>query len=135
MYISTINWPQDETDKIKIYLVFLVDVMKALEISFPSDLGDPLQCATEYLDGKITRADYEKCAGLCWKYIDNCNGVRDFSDKNILKARLGILLTSATKNTNAMGENLAWFFEVLEFLGASLDVPVNMMKQHFDFNS
>lgn len=133
MYISTIKWPQSEADKIKLYLGFMIKVLDTLNIDFPCELKNPLQHAKAYFNGAITKEDYEKDAELCWKYIDERDGIREFKDKEILKARLGISLLSATKDTEKTGEKLSWFFELLEFLGIDLDYPARVMRQHFEF--
>jgi hypothetical protein len=133
MYILNIKWPKNEEDKGKLFLGFMVKVLETLGIGFPSELMDPLQHARNYLNQDITKEEYEKLTPFYWKYIDDRNGIREFRDKNILKARLGLVLCSATTDMDSTGEKLAWFLEVVEFLGINLDHPTQMMQEYFEF--
>ncbi|PSF05911.1 hypothetical protein C7H09_12425 [Marinobacter fuscus] len=117
----------------KLYLSFLIKVLDTLELDFPEELNNPVLLARKFLNDEASESDYEKGAELCWAYIDDRDAIRNFSDRDILLARIGTSVLSANKDLDQAGKKLAWFFEVLDFLKVNIDAPLEMMRNHFDF--
>ena len=135
MYISNIKWPEDKNEITKLYLSFMIKVLEALAFKFPPKLGSPLEVAKALLVDMSKEDQYHDCLEASWNFVDESDAIRDFEDRDILSARLAISLLSADKNLTEIGEKLAWFFEVLDHMGIDLDMPLELMRQHFEFDS
>jgi len=133
MYISNIKWPENENETMKLHLSFMIKVLDNLSFKFPLDLGNPLEVARTFLADISTEEQYIHCLEVSWNFVDDRNAIRDFKDIDILSARLAISLLSANKDLNEVGEKLAWFFEVLDHMGIDIDMPLRLMRQHFEF--
>ena len=129
MYICNIIWPKSDEEITKLLLSYMVKVVKPLDIAFPSEIKNPLEIAQLFLSGELSVKDYRSALELCWKYIGERDAIRNFEDKNILLARLGICLLSTNNNLQEAGDKLAWFFEVLDYLKVDTDVIVDWIRE------
>lgn len=134
MYISRIKWPPDRKERERLYLNFLILAVENLGIVFPTEINNPMDIARQYLNGKVSEAEYEANAQRCWKFIDERHGLREFKDPDILAARLGISLLSANERLDEVGEKLAWFFEVLDYMRIDTEEIQRMMAEYFSFS-
>ena len=79
---------------------------------------------------------YHLYANFWWKYLDDNEKLRDFSNYDALRARIAICLLSATEeDADKLGEHLAWFFELMDYLGVNIDDLLKDMRKHFSFKS
>lgn len=118
-----------EKERTALYLAFMLDVVEELQFDFPDELHNPFQLAKNYLNQQASELEYIEGAKLCWRFIEKREAMRNFSDKEILLARLCLSLLCANKNLGEVGEKLAWFFEVLDYLKVDLERPLKLMAQ------
>lgn len=136
MNIGDIVWPAEKKSAVAMYLNFVLNVLKELEIKFPDNFGDPIKITRMYLDGTISEKEYCAARIEWWTYIDESGQLREFRNKEALIARMAICLLGVTeKDVPELGEHLSWFIEVLSFYGVDGDIPRNMMRKYFEFES
>lgn len=136
MNIGAIDWPSDSKAAIELYLNFLIKVIKANDIQFPNTFQDPIGITSGYLEGRISEEEYRKSANEWWTFIDSNGQIREFSNRDALVARVAICLLSVTsEDAQELSEHLSWFFELLESLGIDLDLPIEMMCEHFSLKT
>lgn len=132
--INSIVRPTDDIDAFKHQLGFFVSVLEALGISFPDGENNPLQLIKDYIEDSIPVEKLTANAPAWWSIIDTPAAVRDFRERNVLMARLAIcLLYYDETNSSELGDNLSWFFEVLEFLEVDTKIPNDMMIKYFEY--
>jgi len=131
MYISEINWPEDKARTAHLLLGFMIQVVESLDVTFPSEINNPLEIAKNYFSGEVSEDDYEHARDVCWKYVEDRNALREFHRNDILCARLGVSLLSANKDHKDAGEKLAWFFELLDYFEFDTTFAEKLMVEHF----
>ena len=133
MHIGMIKWPDDHWLAVKLYLRYLLRVVRECEIEFPSVAPAPLPIVLRYVAEVMGETEYRATANLWWRYLDETNSVRDFDSQESLAARIAISLLSVTKDqAPQLPEHLSWFLEVIEKMGIDLDGPIEVMAEHFE---
>lgn len=130
--ISSIAWPKSASEAVHLFRRYMATVLEG-EVTFKSGDDELLRIAKRVVLNEV--ADDERRAELSefWGVIDSF-GIRDLSDRSVLRARLGICLLYPTEsNVSELGEQLSWFIEVLGFLGCSAERAVVIMNSHFSF--
>lgn len=134
MYIGLIDWPLENKEKRRLFLDYQIKVFDKLNIRFDGYEKNPIEVAKFYIDDKISNSEYNENVDYWWGIIDGANAIRNFSDKDILKARLALCVLIKDDFLSQIGENLSWFLELINFLGHDLDTPIEIMRNHFRFN-
>ncbi len=129
MNIGSIVWPKDRDEANKLYLGFLIAVVKIAGITFEDN--DPVTLAKEFINGNISENNLKTAASKCWAYIEGKEGMQDFQENEILMARLALCFLVLPKDISEFGDYLSWFFEVLGFLHVDLDRPLQLMEDYF----
>ncbi len=138
MNISNIDWPNNSKDSVVLYLDFLLKVIRDKKIELPKQIVDfdTIEITEKYINGDISSETYHLYANFWWKYLDDNEKLRDFSNHDALSARIAICLLSATEeDADKLGEHLAWFFELMDYLGVNIDDLLKDMRKHFSFKS
>lgn len=130
--IGSIRWPPDKLAALHSYLAFLLEVLDELHVDLPKLPNDPNLVTREFLAGRLSLDDRAEACTAWWTKLDELGALREFRDRNILLARVAIcLLAPKIDESTNPAEHLSWFFEVLEFLGYSLDGPIKLMRARF----
>ena len=130
--IGSIDWPKNNHEAVRLYLGYVIKVLDALNIKYSHHENDPLEMARAYVAGEISPEKCQMEAMVWWKKIDDQAAIRDFQNKEALMARLAIcLLHLKVNDTSDLGEDLSWFIEVLSFMGADVDLAINIMAEYF----
>lgn len=133
--IGLIKWPESKVASVRLYLTFLVEVTKSLNLTFDGCNHDPVGITQDYLDGLITDTDRKLALSYWWGCFDDKN-IRSFKDKPLLMSRLAICFLSINEeNVDEIGEHLSWFIEVLGFLNCNLSEVICFMGEYFEFKS
>ena len=77
MYICNITWPKNHDEVMKRLLSFMIQVVEKLNISFPTEINNPLDIAKAFRVGDISLSEYEEAHGRCWGYIDDRDAIRE----------------------------------------------------------
>ena len=135
MNIDDIAWPSSPYRACLLYLKSVVRVVEKLNLDFPPTLPNPLDGAQAYCAGSISNEAYRALVVPWWQLIDETGKLRDFSDPEVLRARVAICLLSASiEEASRLGEHLSWFFEVLGFMGKDLTPQIRAMNDYFSKN-
>ena len=134
MYIGLIDWPLVNKDKRKLFLDYQIKIFDKLNINFNGYEKNPIEVAKLYIEDKVSNEAYNKNVDYWWEIIDKANAIRNFSDKDILMARVALCILIKDDFLLQIGENLSWFLELINFLGYDLDLPIEIMRNHFPFN-
>ncbi|WP_447872845.1 hypothetical protein [Serratia fonticola] len=131
--IGLIKWPESKNATVRLYLNFLMEVTKSLNLTFDGCNNDPVKITQDYLDGLITDEDRKSALSYWWGCVDDKN-IRGFKDKSLLMARLAICFLSINEeNVDEISEHLSWFIEVLGFLNCNLSEVIRFMGEFFEF--
>ena len=131
--ISAISWPLERSDSVRLLQHYMLAVADQLEIDFGRSSDSPIALVKRLIAGTSTESERQAALTHWWGLIDE-KGIRDFSSKDVLSARLVVSLLSPTANDALdLGEQLSWFLEVLGFLGLDVDKAIDPMQAHFDF--
>lgn len=131
--ISSIVWPENPNEAIKQYIHFMVKVCAHFKIEFITTDKNPLKLASSLLAGEIS-FDVLNDANVFWWDIVDGKGIRNFSDKDILNARIAICILSVNeKSFPELGQHLSWFIEVIGFSGFDGNELINLYCNFFTF--
>jgi hypothetical protein len=132
MNLGEIEWAKDPIEATKQYLSLVVEVIEWTGLEFEGAEPQPLAIAKAYVAGAMEPIEYAAFAGPWWDYLERTDQLREFGNREAVKARLALcLLTVRPEESVRLEDHLSWFFQFLQKLGFSLDVPRAMMEQRF----
>ncbi|MCU5771726.1 hypothetical protein N5923_08875 [Erwiniaceae bacterium BAC15a-03b] len=131
--IDSIIWPKDSDEAIKKYITFMLSVCDSFNISFSNGPHNPIRLSSDFIKGNVG-FDALNDASLYWWDVVDQNGIRDFTDSDVLKARIALCFLALKENAYPeLGEHLSWFIEVLGFAGYDVDKALEIYDTFFDF--
>lgn len=131
--ISAISWPSERGNAVKELQCYMLTIVDELGIDFGTSTDSPIALVNRLINGSSTESERQTALAHWWGLIDE-KGIRDFSGKDVLIARLAVSLSSPTAGDALdLGEQLSWFLELLGFLGLDVDKAIDVMQVHFDF--
>lgn len=134
--IYSIVWPDENIDALHLYLKFLIESIENSGFYFLCDNAiNPIDLTKKYIYKNLTENERDTCRDIWWDFIDNASGIRDFSSKDMLSARLALcLLVPSANKKDELSENLSWFLEVMQMLGLDVDKIIENMRIFFKEN-
>jgi len=131
--INAISWPTERIDSVKLLQHYMLAVASPLGLDFGKSTVSPLFIVNGLINGVCSESERRSALSHWWRVIDEI-GIRDFSDRSVLIARLAVSLLSPTQEDDLdLGEQLSWFLEILGFLGLNVDQAIERMQIHFEF--
>lgn len=130
--IASIVWPEQPKEALNLYRGFLLHVIDELGIKFAGELHNPIQTVHDAMNGSLSEGDQLAEVSYWWGVVDSSGDIREFNDRDVLRARLAISLVSIReRDIFELGENLSWCLEILGFLGEDESKIIDMMKAYF----
>lgn len=131
--INSIVWPENPIDAVKKYMRFILIACEAFNVDFIDIKENPLRLANRFLAGEISFDVMNNACVFWWDIVDN-KGIRDFSDKDVLNARVAICILSLNeKSFTELGQHLSWFIEIMGFAGFDESELIKIYVDYFTF--
>ncbi|MFW2174621.1 hypothetical protein ACG95N_13990 [Acinetobacter guillouiae] len=103
---------------IKMYVRAISGICENFEIDFNEFEKNPILLANRIILGDFIIDEVDNALEYFWCYIENKGALGDFSNKDILKARMAIsMLKVDTCDDDALSESLSWFIELTRKYG------------------
>lgn len=133
--ISSILWPSDRREAVRLCLEYMVSVLNRLEIFFQKSDHNPLVYAERLIAVGKRDGEWDAELAYWWRVADGF-GVRNFQDKDAIMARIAISVLSVKEDDSlSLGDQLSWFIELIGFLDKDVNIAVEIMQSHFKFSS
>ena len=133
--IGQIVWPSERRKAIELYLGFLLDVVKPLELDFQEG-PDPVKRVEQFLGGSIEMLADQRDLERWWGGLMERGNLRSPQNREEVVARIAITILSAESMvTEHYEESLSFFFELLYALGREAqDSALKRMDEYFEFS-
>lgn len=127
-----IVWPLDKKFAIRIYLLFMMEVLERAGIKYSEEVNDPIEITKKYLTGEVSNDERDAALDAWWNVVHTPETMRDFQTRKILRARLAIcLLAPHESEVDELGEELSFFFEILDYLKIDKKIAENLRIKYF----
>jgi hypothetical protein len=128
-----IVWPENKPDAIRLYLAYALRVLSESNSTLDFQLNNPVDIAKRYVNGTASLEDLSHAADAWWEYIYQEKALSNFSDRNILLARLALCLLSI-EAIDDFNEAASWFVQVLQKLGIETNNAIRLIDECFTFS-
>ena len=133
---NSIIWPINNSDKVKLYLGFIIQVLEGINFTF-SDVAkpDPIVVAKRYLSGDIPKETPAAVISEWWSRLKDGKGPNGPNTLEVRwEAKLAFFLLFIPKDDEAdIYERIPWFFMMLGIMKLDKKKAEEIMNDYFEF--